>query len=163
MSQPKTHLQTPSIHCLSRGVIIEQNHLLVSRNPRATHPYVYLPGGHIEEGESAEQTLVREMIEETSLLFKVDRFIGVLEYSFVPNNSLQICHTHEYNFCFLASCPALKNLQLPPEPEKDKVRFQWVPLPDLSRSNLLPAPLINLLPIWLKTASSPSVFSSEMI
>lgn len=150
------------IHCLSRAVIIDHGHLLVASNPRAPGSYVYLPGGHIEEGESAEAALKREMIEETTLTFQIERFLGVLEYSFVPNNSLKICHTHEYNFCFLASCSSLKDLQLPPEPEKDNVRFHWIPLSDLSPSNLLPSPLLRLLPLWLKTPPPSFIFSSGM-
>lgn len=151
------------IHCLSRAVIIEQDHLLVSYNPQSTKPYAYLPGGHIEEGESAHQALLREMMEETSLAFQIERFLGILEYSFIPNNTLKICHTHEYNLCFLANCPDLNNLQLPPEPERDKVQFRWVPLSNLADTNLLPSPLITLLPLWLNLSCDPILFSTEMI
>lgn len=152
------------IHCLSRAVIIQQDHLLVSYNPQATFPYVYLPGGHIENGESAEHSLIRELKEETALDFKIQRFLGVLEYSFSPIKEAQkICHTHEYNFCFFAHSPMLKGLALPPEPEQEKVRFKWVSLSDLSSSNLLPAPLINLVPLWLQSPSTANFFSSEML
>lgn len=152
------------IHCLSRAVIIQQDHLLVSYNPQATFPYIYLPGGHIENGESAEECLMRELKEETNLSFQVQRFLGVLEYSFMPKKETpKICHTHEYNFCFLARSPALKGLELPPEPEQQTVRFKWVSLSNISNENLLPHPLIQLLPLWLKTSPSPDFFTSDMI
>lgn len=152
-----------SIHCLSRAVIIQQNHLLVCYNPQATFPYTYLPGGHIEEGESAEESLIRELEEETSLSFHIQRFLGVLEYSFVPQKEgAYICHTHEYNFCFLAHCTELKKLDLPPEPEKDKVRFKWAPLSHLRDIPLLPRPLITLLPLWLESSPPADFFSSKM-
>jgi 8-oxo-dGTP diphosphatase len=153
---------TSSIHCLSRAVIIQENHLLVSYNPRSTHPYVYLPGGHIEEGESAQQALAREMIEETTLPFQIGRFLGVLEYSFIPHTNVPPCHTHEYNFCFLASCASLKDLLLPPEPEQETVRFHWILLTDLQKTNLLPSPLIHLLPLWLSSTLPSSTFTSKM-
>lgn len=152
------------IHCLSRAVIIQQHHLLVCYNPQATFSYVALPGGHIENGESAEDSLIRELKEETSLSFQIQRFLGVLEYSFVPKKEgPNICHTHEYNFCFLAHSSALKGLELPPEPEQDKVRFKWIALSDLARSNLLPSPLIKLLPLWLQNSSAPDFFVSDML
>ena len=151
------------IHCLSRAVVIDHDHMLVCYNPRSTTPYVYLPGGHIEEGESAERSLEREMTEETSLFFEIGRFLGLLEYSFVPHTKANNCHTHEYNFCFLASCPSLASLDLPPEPEQETVRFKWIPLADLEKNNLLPSPLIQLLPKWLSITAPSSIFSTEMI
>ncbi|MFN7662721.1 MAG: NUDIX domain-containing protein [Alphaproteobacteria bacterium] len=151
------------IHCLSRAVVIDQDHILVCYNPRSTTPYIYLPGGHMEEGESAQGSLEREMLEETTLSFEIGRFLGVLEYSFAAHTKANPCHTHEYNFCFLASCPSLKNLTLPPEPEQDIVRFRWVHLSHLQTENLLPSPLIKLLPQWLSTSLPPFIFSSELI
>lgn len=153
---------TSPIHCLSRAVVIEQDHLLVCYNPKSTMPYIYLPGGHIEESESAESSLKREMLEETTLSFQIGRFLGVLEYSFTPHTKAAPCHTHEYNFCFLASCASLKDLRLPPEPEQETVRFRWVAMRDLQKENLLPSPLIHLLPLWLSASLPSSTFFSEL-
>jgi 8-oxo-dGTP diphosphatase len=62
-----------AIHTLSRGVILDQGHILLAYDPRP-HPYhyyelntcfYYLPGGHIDHHESAQDALIREMQEET--------------------------------------------------------------------------------------------------
>jgi 8-oxo-dGTP diphosphatase len=153
---------TSPIHTIARAVIIEEDHILVCYNPNSTQPYTYLPGGHIEEGESAKEALIREMKEETSLDFKAGVTLGVLEYSFHKSFNIKPCHTHEYNFLFEASCSQLKGLKNPPEPEQETVRFKWVSLNNLKESNLLPSPLISLLPKWLSSRNN-SFFSSEMI
>jgi ADP-ribose pyrophosphatase YjhB (NUDIX family) len=37
------------------------------------HRYAVLPGGHVEDGETAEVAVVRELAEETGLLATIDR------------------------------------------------------------------------------------------
>ncbi|MEU4391956.1 NUDIX domain-containing protein [Kribbella sp. NPDC023855] len=39
------------------------------------HHYAVLPGGHVEEGESAEVAAVRELTEETTLTARIDRLL----------------------------------------------------------------------------------------
>src|SRR3954465_23154 len=44
-----------------------------------------LPKGHIEEGETAEQTAVREVREETGILGDIIRPLGTIDYWFVAD------------------------------------------------------------------------------
>ena len=56
------------------GIVIEGEKLLLIK--RRDVPVWVLPGGGIEEGESAEQAIVREMWEETGLEVEVTRRVG---------------------------------------------------------------------------------------
>ncbi|MGD8374330.1 MAG: NUDIX domain-containing protein [Candidatus Woesebacteria bacterium] len=51
----------------SRAIVIKNNKiLLIERYNKGVH-YFVLPGGHVEEGESSEATVLREVLEETSI------------------------------------------------------------------------------------------------
>ncbi|GAB2596646.1 hypothetical protein GCM10027269_59710 [Kribbella endophytica] len=39
------------------------------------HQYAVLPGGHVEDGETAETTALRELTEETTLTARIDRLL----------------------------------------------------------------------------------------
>ena len=53
------------IETIARGVCVRDGKLLVCRAKGAKS--CYLPGGHVEFGETGRQALVREMAEETGL------------------------------------------------------------------------------------------------
>ena len=97
-----------NIHVLSRGVIIDQDHILLCRTLDLPMSFYFLPGGHVEHGESVETSLLRELMEKTGAHCKIKRFLGCLEYSFEPGHS-SICHNHEYNFIFEAESESLKS------------------------------------------------------
>lgn len=84
---------------MSRGVIIDQDNILLCRTLDLPISFYFLPGGHVEHAESVEISLLRELMEETGAHCKIKIFLGCLEYSFEPGHS-SICHNHEYNFIF---------------------------------------------------------------
>ena len=149
-----------NVHVLSRGVIIDQGHILLCRTLDPPISFYFLPGGHVEHGESVERSLLRELMEETGSHCKIKRFLGCLEYSFEPGYS-SICHNHEYNFIFEAESESLKSnhkiLQL-----ETHIELIWVPLHQLSEIDFRPEPLRELILKWLETKVS-DVFRSIMI
>ncbi len=62
------------------GVIIvnDKNQILMGKRCGGYAPYWSIPGGRVEEGETFEQTAVRETEEETGLIVKNPRTIGVV-------------------------------------------------------------------------------------
>ncbi|MEI8320665.1 MAG: NUDIX domain-containing protein [Alphaproteobacteria bacterium] len=144
------------IHFISRAVIIDQDHLLVTYHPPSEHIYTNLPGGHVEWSEGAETAIKRELLEETGLVFQKTQFLGVLEYSFERSGG---CHTHECNFVFWAESAEVKYPFIPTSPEQN-CAFKWVALGDLEGTNLMPEPLRTLIPLWVNNPHKPRLDSS---
>jgi 8-oxo-dGTP diphosphatase len=60
------------------GILFDgQSIILIRRKGRTFNNYWALPGGFVEEGECVEETLVREMKEETGLSVKPKAILGV--------------------------------------------------------------------------------------
>ena len=62
---------------------LDGKYLMVRENHRG-NSVINQPAGHVEEGESLEQAVVRETLEETGWRFRPDHIIGV--YHFVAAN-----------------------------------------------------------------------------
>ncbi len=149
-----------NIHVLSRGVIIDQDHILLCKTLDLPISFYFLPGGHVEHGESVETSLLRELMEETGAKCKIKRFLGCLEYSFEPGHS-SICHNHEYNFIFEIESDDLKTSNKIPKLE-DHIELIWMSLSRLSEIDFRAEPLKTLIPEWLNSPLNNS-FKSEMI
>jgi len=149
-----------NIHVLSRAVIIDQDYILLCKTLDLPVSFYFLPGGHVEHGESVETSLLRELIEETGVVCKIKRFLGCLEYSFEPGHS-SICHNHEYNFIFEVESDALKSEHNIPQFEAH-IELLWMPLNKLLDIDFRAEPLRNLIPKWLELDTNTS-FNSVMI
>ena len=64
------------IHVISRAVIIDKNNILLCKTLELEISFYFLPGGHIENGESAENSLLRELQEETRFTCHIKKFLG---------------------------------------------------------------------------------------
>jgi len=60
-----------------QGAIIRDHHILLIRHKEhaSGHDYWLIPGGGLEDGETAEQCVVREMKEEIHLNVKIERLL----------------------------------------------------------------------------------------
>jgi 8-oxo-dGTP diphosphatase len=149
-----------NIHVLSRAVIIDQGHILLCKTLDLPLNFYFLPGGHVEHGESVETTLLRELMEETGAEGCIKRFLGCLEFSFEPGHS-SICHNHEYNFIFEVESETLK-MGIPIPQHEAHIELVWMPLSKIAEIDFRAEPLRLLVPQWL-TPSPHTTFESVMI
>lgn len=145
-------------HILSRAVIIDQGHILLCKTVDLPINFYFLPGGHVEHGESVSTALVREIYEETGAKdVVIKKFLGVLEYSFEPGYS-SICHNHEYNFIFEVSSEELKVdneiIQI-----EDHIEVLWMPLDSIADIDFRAEPLKDLVKKWLNLNCSDAFYS----
>jgi len=134
-----------AIHVIARGVSIKEDKILLCHNKE--RGFYYLPGGHVEHGETAVQALERELHEELGMNFAIGRFLGLFEYVFIPDNPNK-CHNHEYNLVFLVDsqeCMPSTVMQA----LEDDIGFAWIALNDLSDTPFKPKVLCGPLIEWL--------------
>lgn len=147
-----------NIHVLARGVIMVQDHILVCKTLDLPISFYFLPGGHVEHGESAGAAVLRELFEESGAHCTIKRFLGCLEYSFEPSHS-SICHNHEVNFFFEAESDVLK-IQNPLACLEDHIELIWMPLREIAHIDFRPEPLKTLLPQWLNVDMNNAFWSA---
>lgn len=69
-----------TIETIARGVLVSDGRVLLCKGRK--HGYLYLPGGHVEFGESAAAAVRREFLEESGIAVAVRRPLLVSEGAF---------------------------------------------------------------------------------
>lgn len=146
-------MKKEQIRVVVRAVILRENHLLIARCKGALT--TFLPGGHVEFGESLPTALARELAEEVGLTIRVSRYLGAVEHQWSVEHQLH----HQINHIFEASLPNTEGLPCL-TPQEAHLEFFWVPLAELPCYKLLPSPLMTLVyqvnagdrqPFWAST------------
>ncbi len=128
--QPGARLRT--VHETSAGGLVvdgihrpreEQLAALIGRMDRRGRMLWSLPKGHIEQGETAEQTAIREVAEETGIHGDVLAALGSIDYWFVTDGRRVHKTVHHYLLQFRGG-------QLCDE-DVEVTEVAWVPLSEL--------------------------------
>ena len=124
------------IETIARGVCVRNGKLLLCRAKGGAS--TYLPGGHIEFGETGRQALVREVKEELGVESSTGAFLGVVENTFLQHGKPHA----EINLVYELE---LGNGELPPlNSQEDWIEFEWCDLNRLDEANLLPSAFRSL-------------------
>ena len=130
------------IEVIARGVCVMDGQLLLCHGK--TSGLTYLPGGHVEFGETARQALVREMLEESGRQSETGRFLGCCEHTFLQNGEPHA----EINLVFELTVEGVSPLEQVAAAE-DWIGFAWHPLDNLAAAHFEPAALGRQLAHWL--------------
>lgn len=125
------------LEIIARAVILRAGRILVARDV-TTHWY-FLPGGHVESGEAVETALLRELSEELGSAATVVGFVGAVEFGYSSGGR----DRHELNLLFEARLDAAA-----PGSREAHLEFCWIPVNELSGTELRPEPLKTGLRQW---------------
>nr|WP_115966674.1 NUDIX hydrolase [Rhodococcus sp. (in: high G+C Gram-positive bacteria)] len=97
---------------------------LIGRTDRRGRLLWSLPKGHIEQGETAEQTAMREVAEETGIQGSVLASLGSIDYWFVTEGRRVHKTVHHYLLRFLGGELSDEDVEV--------TEVAWVPLSELA-------------------------------
>ena len=123
------------IETIARGVCVKDGKVLLCRGKGLGS--TYLPGGHIEFGETGAEALVREIKEETGLESTAGKLLGVVENSFLQ---------HGEKHCEINLVYELSIANGDVAAQEDWIGFEWCPISNLDAANLLPVDIRRLIP-----------------
>ena len=112
---------------IARGIIVNDEKILLCHNLTGGH--YFLPGGHVEVGETPEETLKREMVEETGLEVTKIKFLLDFPNIFLKNGA----NIKEVATIFLAKIASKEVVS-----KEDWIAFEWVPVESLTVINFKP-------------------------
>ena len=126
------------IETIARGVCAADGKLLLCRAKGGNS--TYLPGGHIDFGETGAAALAREMKEEAAVDVEVGELLGVVENSFLQHGERHC----EINLVYGMKMEPAAAARL--RSAEDWIEFEWRDVRDLASANLLPAEMSRFVP-----------------
>ncbi len=120
------------IHNISRGLCVQKGAILLAWHK--VQQYYFLPGGHVEAGESSATALVREFMEELEVTVMCGNFLVLFEHAWKNGESMQ----HELTSVFTIDGV---NPDASVQSRIEHLEFKWVPLSELSTVKFLPSEL----------------------
>jgi len=131
--------QKKDIEVIARAFILVSNKALLCKMKGEN--WYFLPGGHIDFEERAEETLLREIKEELGIPINLQSFIGAVENVYTENEQRH----HEINLIFSANAK-----KRTPKSREAHIEFALKDIKSLTEVVILPAILKLALLEWLK-------------
>lgn len=116
------------VETVARGVAIVDGKVLLCKS--IGEAPTYLPGGHIEFGETGREALVREVMEEAGVKAQAGEFLGVVENSFLQKGKRH-CEINLVYAMTLEDATAVKS-------RESWIEFVWISVDELEAARLLP-------------------------
>ncbi len=118
------------------AIIIENGHVLFAGNERES--YYYSIGGGVNIGESAEEAVKREVLEETGVEYEVERLAFIHENFFDGDGTLEGRECHEIALYFLMKPRGTQELNSNSYTQGVKENMYWLPIDKLNEYRAYP-------------------------
>lgn len=118
------------------AIIIENGHVLFAGNERES--YYYSIGGGVHIGESAEEAVKREVLEETGVEYEVERLAFIHENFFDGDGTLEGRECHEVALYFLMKPRGTQELNSNSYTQGVKENMYWLPIDKLNEYRAYP-------------------------
>ncbi len=129
----------------AKAVIFDGDNVLLIKKEYEDGSILYtLPGGSQNPGEILQETLIREMVEETAATVNIIELIKVYEYQQVSKRDSGLIK-HKVEFAFHCSIEGTYTPILGPHPDPHQTDVTWINKKILSTINLHPHQLKNIL------------------
>lgn len=130
-------MQNPSC----RGIIIKDKKILLIERIRYNSNYYAIPGGTMEKGESKEQTLIREVKEETNCEVEINKYL----FNTTSKESGKINYFFECKF--LSGTPELRtdSVEFSRQNKNNKYNPIWVAFDEIYKLKLFPTEVKDYL------------------
>ena len=138
---------------IARGIILHNGKILLCKPVGKARSY--LPGGHIDPGETGAEAVLRELVEELGVKAEIKRFLGVAEFSYGEGED----RIDEINLCYELHVAEWESLEGEPAvPSKESwIEFLWASRDDLATQGFQPAILRAAIPQWLANSAPQNI------
>lgn len=131
-------MEENQVELLVRAIIRVDDKILVCH--KKGKEYYFLPGGHVEFGESSEYALRRELQEELDLKIKNCVYIGGSEHIFTEDGARR----HEINLAFEVEVEEVKT-----ESKENHLQFFLLTPEQFKKEIVFPASMQKAISQWL--------------
>lgn len=124
------------------AVIIKDDKILVFHRFKNGREYFAFPGGGVEEGETEEEAVKREIKEELNLDIKIDKLLFMVEtkldtddlFNLEKNNQKDKHSPYQYFYLVtkFSGIPELSGSEKERNNENDRYIIKWLPINDIA-------------------------------